>query len=268
MAKVLTRGAKLTKEASDRAKKAARIAKKAAAKKVAIDQATQRKLRKTDLGLPPGTKEGDPGAGPLRPGQRPLGRATRGDQLTAEERNLRDDYFALTPNARRAERVKGDESKFSAYFDARKRLEREVKAEAAADTSPALPPVQRERTVMRKRPPPRPPRDTEPVTIDGKRYKDPEAIARARSAARVKEKLLARSGGDEASMKVGGIRLTDAQKKAAKKRAAQKKALKAKKRVNIAQGKIRGTTVYAKRGGLMKPIHKDYRKGGLFKKGK
>ena len=56
--------------------------------------------------------------------------------------------------------------------------------------------------------------------------------------------------------------------KAAKKRAAQKKAIKAKKRVNIAQGKIRGTTVYAKRGGLMKPIHKDYRKGGLFKKGK
>ena len=70
---------------------------------------------------------------------------------------------------------------------------------------------------------------------------------------------------DVGGMNVGGIRLTDAQKKAAKKRAAQKKALRAKKRVNIAQGKVRGTTVYAKRGGLMKTSHKDYRKGGLFK---
>ena len=84
------KGVKLTKAAKAAAEKAA---KKAA------------KQRASDVTLPPGTTVDDPGAGPLRPGQRPLGRATEGDQLTAKERNLRDDYFALTPNRRRSERV-------------------------------------------------------------------------------------------------------------------------------------------------------------------
>ena len=209
------------------------------------------------------------GAGPLRPSQqRGSGTGATLTGLSARERKLRDEFFGLKKSARRAEQLKGPDSRFAKFFEAQARLEREASEVDQPEDSG------RDPTIIRKRTPSKPPRDTEPVTIDGKRYKDPEAIARARRAARVKEQLLARSGGDEAGMKVGGLKTrktrktAEAYKEYMKPSEVKKRKQKVKTAASAKRKQITENIMSAAKGGMAgkKPRNAniDYRKGGMF----
>jgi hypothetical protein len=89
----------------------ARAEKKAAAAEAAAARA-ENVARRVDVTLPPGTRRGDPGAGPLRSSQtRRVSESREGSMA-----QLRDEFHDLTPNARRAEIMAGEESKFAPYI--------------------------------------------------------------------------------------------------------------------------------------------------------
>ena len=67
------------------------------------------------------------GAGPLRPSQqRGSGTGATLTGLSARERKLRDEFFGLKKSARRAEQLKGPDSRFAKFFEAQARLERKA----------------------------------------------------------------------------------------------------------------------------------------------
>jgi len=166
-----------------------------------------------DLGLPPGA-----GADAVPTKRLPARRRPKLKEGSMEE--LGDEFDALTPNAKRAERMKGDKSKYAPYI---KRLRE---------------------------------RDEVPADMD------PEDVV-----ARLKARKVDSESPD---MKAGG--LTRDQKKTIKERSklAKKRSRDAqkKRRKSIASTtpKIRGTTMTVAKGGVVS--HTDYRKGGLFYKGK
>ena len=227
--------------------------------------AAERMRRLEDPTLP--ADSGDKGAGPLRTGQRrSLGTGATRTGLTRSERKLRDEFYGLTKSARRAEQVLGEDSKFAPFFAAQERLERKASEVDQPEDSG------RDPTIIRKRTPSEPPPD-KTVIIDGKRYKrgDTDAIETARREERVKQKLLnrPRSGGDEAGMKVGGLKTRKKRKTAeAYKKYLQRKAVKGREEAarNQQSEKRKRITesMSAAKGGLVKTGHTDYRKKGMF----
>tara|TARA_R110001592_G_scaffold6091_2_gene33072 strand:+ start:1734 stop:2543 length:810 start_codon:yes stop_codon:yes gene_type:complete len=210
------------------------------------------------------------GAGPLRPSQqRGSGTGATLTGLSARERKLRDEFFGLKKSARRAEQLKGPDSRFAKFFEAQARLEREASEVDQPEVG------DRDPTIIRKRTPSEPPPD-KTVIIDGKRYKrgDTKAIERARTLARVKEKLLARSGGDEEGMKAGGLKTrktrktAEAYKEYMKPSEVKKRKQKVKTAASAKRKQITENIMSAAKGGMAgkKPRNAniDYRKGGMF----
>jgi hypothetical protein len=93
----------------------ARAEKKAAKKAAAAEAAAARAentVRRQDVTLPPGTRRGDPGAGPLRSSQtRRVSESPEGSMA-----QLRDEFAGLTRGRKRAEIMAGEESKFAPYI--------------------------------------------------------------------------------------------------------------------------------------------------------
>ena len=212
------------------------------------------------------------GAGPLRPSQqRGSGTGATLTGLSARERKLRDEFFGLKKSARRAEQLKGPDSRFAKFFEAQARLEREASEVDQPEDSG------RDPTIIRKRTPSEPPPD-KTVIIDGKRYKrgDTDAIETARREERVKQKLLnrPRSGGDEAGMKVGGLKTrktrktAEAYKEYMKPSEVKKRKQKVKTAASAKRKQITENIMSAAKGGMAgkKPRNAniDYRKGGMF----
>ena len=222
---------KLAKAAKDRAKKEAE---------------RQARRRATDPTLP---ADSDPemGADVLREGQVVKRGEGKTDLLSAKERKLRDEFFDLKPSARRAERVKGSESKFAPYFAAKRRLDRQVRE--ADDFVPNDPSLRRQKPAK------------------------PElrALGKKMNLEDVKAKLLER--GDAEGMKDGGLtrkkrKTAEAYKEYMKPSAVKKRKKNVKTAASAKRKRITENIMSAAKGGMAgkKPRNAniDYRKGGMF----